>query len=316
MVHSKRGGLYLGERKAEPHEDLLGHMRLRQRNGASCPVPGDLQAKVALQLTKGPVVEAATGAAAKTAAVVAAAAEVATATVAATGLPESLAPLPRTPAPPCTPCVEGRQRTAPHSSSFPPTTAPFQTLHLDVWGPSAVLGPRQERYVLIVVDDYSRYTTVFPLRRKTDVPTVLEAWLLSRVAPVLHVLPRQVCRTSLRSRLPRIVQSLSCLGVREVQLRRVRVQGLQELVVSALGVQGFPPHSSLRPVAAEPGGVLAGDTGGLGGVGGGGTGSGGAGSRGTSTVAPTPRTARFLNHEQCLLRLEREERERFERAQQ
>ncbi|CAI5514493.1 unnamed protein product [Closterium sp. Naga37s-1] len=75
------------------------------------------------------------------------------------GLPESLAPLPRSTAPPCTPCVEGRQRAAPHSSSFPPTTTPFQTLHLDVWGPSPVRGPRQERYFLIVVDDYSRYTT-------------------------------------------------------------------------------------------------------------------------------------------------------------
>ncbi|CAI7781673.1 unnamed protein product [Closterium sp. NIES-54] len=41
------------------------------------------------------------------------------------GLPESLAPLPRSPAPPCTPCVENRQHAAPHSSSFPPTTAPF-----------------------------------------------------------------------------------------------------------------------------------------------------------------------------------------------
>ncbi|CAI7786548.1 unnamed protein product, partial [Closterium sp. NIES-53] len=47
-----------------------------------------------------------------------------------------------------------------------------------------------------------------------------------------------VCRTSLRSRLPCSVQSLSCLGVREVHLRRVRVLGLLELVVLALGVQG------------------------------------------------------------------------------
>ncbi|CAI7816139.1 unnamed protein product [Closterium sp. NIES-53] len=30
--------------------------------------------------------------------------------------------------------VEGRQRAAPHSSSFPPTTAPLQTLHMDVGG--------------------------------------------------------------------------------------------------------------------------------------------------------------------------------------
>ncbi|CAI7780215.1 unnamed protein product [Closterium sp. NIES-53] len=96
------------------------------------------------------------------------------------GLPHSLAPLPRSPAPSCTPCVEGRQCAAPHSSSFPPTMAPIQTLHFDVWGPSPVLGPRQERYFLIVVDDYSRYTMVFPLRQKADVPTVLEPWLLAR----------------------------------------------------------------------------------------------------------------------------------------
>ncbi|CAI7801479.1 unnamed protein product [Closterium sp. NIES-54] len=96
------------------------------------------------------------------------------------GLLESLAPLPRSLAPTWTPCVEGRQRAAPHSSSFPPTTALLQTLYLDVWGPSLVLGPRQERYFLIVVDDYSRYTMVFPLRRKADVPTVLEPWLLAR----------------------------------------------------------------------------------------------------------------------------------------
>ncbi|CAI7894342.1 unnamed protein product [Closterium sp. NIES-53] len=47
------------------------------------------------------------------------------------GLPRSPPPLLPSPAPPCLPCVEGRQRAAPHSSSFPPTTAPMQTLHMD-----------------------------------------------------------------------------------------------------------------------------------------------------------------------------------------
>ncbi|CAI7779933.1 unnamed protein product [Closterium sp. NIES-53] len=47
------------------------------------------------------------------------------------GLPRSLPPLPPSPAPPCLPCIEGRQRAAPHSS-FPPTTAPLQTLHMDM----------------------------------------------------------------------------------------------------------------------------------------------------------------------------------------
>ncbi|CAI7766284.1 unnamed protein product [Closterium sp. NIES-54] len=82
------------------------------------------------------------------------------------GLPKSLPPLPPSPAPPCLPCVEGRQRAAPHSSSFPPTTAPLQTLHMDVWGPARVSGQSRERYILLVVDDYTRYTTVLPLRSK------------------------------------------------------------------------------------------------------------------------------------------------------
>ncbi|CAI7931290.1 unnamed protein product, partial [Closterium sp. NIES-54] len=85
------------------------------------------------------------------------------------GLPRSLPPLPPGPAPTCVPCVKGRQRAAPHSSEFPPTEAPLQTLHMDVWGPARVRGQGHERYFLLVVDDYSRYTTVFPLRSKGDV---------------------------------------------------------------------------------------------------------------------------------------------------
>ncbi|CAI7762919.1 unnamed protein product, partial [Closterium sp. NIES-53] len=93
------------------------------------------------------------------------------------GLPRSLPPLPPSPAPPCIPCVEGRQRATPHSSSFPPTEAPLQTLHLVVWGPARVRGQGHERYFLLVVDDHTRYTTVFPLQRKGDVPNVLIPWI-------------------------------------------------------------------------------------------------------------------------------------------
>ncbi|CAI7802483.1 unnamed protein product, partial [Closterium sp. NIES-53] len=82
------------------------------------------------------------------------------------GLPRSLPHLSPGPAPTCVPCVEGRQRAAPHSSEFPPTEAPLQTLHMDVWGPARVRRQGHERYFLLVVDNYSRYTTVFPLRSK------------------------------------------------------------------------------------------------------------------------------------------------------
>ncbi|CAI7910845.1 unnamed protein product [Closterium sp. NIES-54] len=51
-------------------------------------------------------------------------------------LPKSLPPLPPSPALFCLFCVEGRQRATPHSSSFPPTTAPLQTLNMDVSSPA------------------------------------------------------------------------------------------------------------------------------------------------------------------------------------
>ncbi|CAI7812952.1 unnamed protein product [Closterium sp. NIES-54] len=55
-----------------------------------------------------------------------------------------------------------------HSSSLQLVTAPFRTLHLDVWGPAPCLGPERERYFLVVVDDYSCYTIVFPLAKKSE----------------------------------------------------------------------------------------------------------------------------------------------------
>ncbi|CAI7913003.1 unnamed protein product [Closterium sp. NIES-54] len=93
------------------------------------------------------------------------------------GLPRSLPPLPPGPAPTYFPCVEGRQHAAPHSSEFPPTEAPLQTLHLNVLGPARARGQGHERYFLLVVVDYTRYTTVFPLCRKGEVTEVFNDWI-------------------------------------------------------------------------------------------------------------------------------------------
>ncbi|CAI7816934.1 unnamed protein product [Closterium sp. NIES-54] len=90
--------------------------------------------------------------------------------------PPPWSPLPASSSRHSLPCP-WRQRAAPHSSAFPPTEAPLQTLHMDVWGPARVRGQGHERYFLLVVDDYSRYTTVFPLRSKGDVTEVLIDWI-------------------------------------------------------------------------------------------------------------------------------------------
>ncbi|CAI7901828.1 unnamed protein product [Closterium sp. NIES-54] len=82
------------------------------------------------------------------------------------GLPRVLPSLPPLLAPPCGPCVEGRLRATPHSSSLRPATAPC-------------LGPERERFFLVVVDDYSRYTKVFPLAKKSDMTSTPIRWLLT-----------------------------------------------------------------------------------------------------------------------------------------
>ncbi|CAI5962770.1 unnamed protein product [Closterium sp. NIES-65] len=89
------------------------------------------------------------------------------------GLPRVLPSLPPSLAPPCDPYVEGRLRATPHSSSLRSATEPFETLHLDVWGPAPRLGPERERFFFVVIDGYSRYATVFPLAKKSEVTSTL-----------------------------------------------------------------------------------------------------------------------------------------------
>ncbi|CAI7782049.1 unnamed protein product, partial [Closterium sp. NIES-54] len=105
------------------------------------------------------------------------------------GRPRSLPPLPPSPATPCLPCVEGRKCAAPHSS-FPLMNAPLQTLHMDVWGPARVSGQGRERYFMLVVDDYTRYTTVFPLRNKGEVSDVLIPWICTVCLQLRERLPK------------------------------------------------------------------------------------------------------------------------------
>ncbi|CAI7748251.1 unnamed protein product [Closterium sp. NIES-53] len=102
-------------------------------------------------------------------------------------LPRTLPPLLPSPAPPCLPCIEGRQRAAPHSS-FPPTTTPVQTLHMDVWGPARASGLGRERYILLVVDDYtwtflSCVCTLTEVRRIGLVMEVVRTSMIHAAAP-------------------------------------------------------------------------------------------------------------------------------------
>ncbi|CAI7806315.1 unnamed protein product [Closterium sp. NIES-53] len=78
-----------------------------------------------------------------------------------------------------------------------PGTAPAESLHTFTLDSARVSGKGRERYFLLVVDDYTRYTTVFPLRSKGEVLDVLIPWIRAvrlqlrerfrQELPVLHL---------------------------------------------------------------------------------------------------------------------------------
>jgi len=50
----------------------------------------------------------------------------------------------------------------------------FDLIHIDVWGPYSLSSIHGHKYFLTIVDDYSRYTWVFPLKQKSEVVKILE----------------------------------------------------------------------------------------------------------------------------------------------
>jgi transposase InsO family protein len=67
----------------------------------------------------------------------------------------------------CAPCHHDKMIVASHSSvNTVMTEHPGQLLHMDTVGPSRVCSMGGKWYVLVIVDDYSRYSWVFFLESK------------------------------------------------------------------------------------------------------------------------------------------------------
>ncbi|KAI0501901.1 hypothetical protein KFK09_016846 [Dendrobium nobile] len=69
----------------------------------------------------------------------------------------------------CISCKLCKHHKLPFDRSVTHTTKPLELLHSDVWGPSPVTTKQGFRYYLLIIDDYSRYSWIFPLLFKSDV---------------------------------------------------------------------------------------------------------------------------------------------------
>lgn len=71
----------------------------------------------------------------------------------------------------CNMAAKSHKLQFPKSETF--STVPFQLLHMDVWGPSPIPSHKGYRYYLLIVDDFSRFTWLFPLHYKSEVKHVV-----------------------------------------------------------------------------------------------------------------------------------------------
>nr|GEW04278.1 hypothetical protein [Tanacetum cinerariifolium] len=74
----------------------------------------------------------------------------------------------------CSSCELGKaKRKSFHTKITPSSKRLLQLLHMDLCGPMRVASINGKRYVLVIVDDYSRYTWTHFLRSKDETPEVL-----------------------------------------------------------------------------------------------------------------------------------------------
>nr|GEV97247.1 retrotransposon protein, putative, Ty1-copia subclass [Tanacetum cinerariifolium] len=78
----------------------------------------------------------------------------------------------------CPSCEQGKRKRASH----PPKPVPnsrqrLHLLHMDLCGPMRIASINGKQYVLVIVDDYSRYTWVHFLRSKDEAPAVIKTFL-------------------------------------------------------------------------------------------------------------------------------------------
>ena len=65
----------------------------------------------------------------------------------------------------CSACEKGKMKRKTHKPKLvSSTTEPLELLHMDLCGPMGIQSYHQKKYILVIVDDYSRYTWVFFLK--------------------------------------------------------------------------------------------------------------------------------------------------------
>ena len=66
-------------------------------------------------------------------------------------------------------CCLSKSHKLPFELSPRHATKPLELIHSDLWGPAPVISHFGFQYYVVFIDDYRRYTWMYPLKRKNDV---------------------------------------------------------------------------------------------------------------------------------------------------
>ncbi|WJZ83970.1 hypothetical protein VitviT2T_003607 [Vitis vinifera] len=72
----------------------------------------------------------------------------------------------------CTSCQLGKQPALPFNNSESISKSIFELIHSDVWGPSPVASIGGSRYFVVFIDDYSRYSWIFPMKSRSEILSI------------------------------------------------------------------------------------------------------------------------------------------------
>jgi len=65
-------------------------------------------------------------------------------------------------------CQFGKLHLLPFKSCSSHAKEPLELIQSDVWGPAPILSPFNFKYYVLFIDDYSRFTWIFPLKQKSE----------------------------------------------------------------------------------------------------------------------------------------------------
>lgn len=78
----------------------------------------------------------------------------------------------------CDACKRGKSHQIAHSSVDVKTTQAFQLVHADLWGPTTHASPQGFKYYLSFVDDFTRYTWIYPLVVKSEASSIVKNFII------------------------------------------------------------------------------------------------------------------------------------------